>query len=143
MKRFYYLSTLVFVFLVPTIVAGVFLAQFISLEALFPFVILVSIIGSIWDIWATRHGRKDRVWLWEFNRRNTLGLRFLGLPIEEYLFYVVSSVYVIFMWEGFKLMVAGTAAQVYWTIAALAAWTLISIALPYFLAPKGDRLLSQ
>ncbi len=142
MKKFYYLGTLVFVFLVPTVVAGFFLSNFISLEALVPFVILVTIIGSIWDVWATRHGRKDRVWLWQFNRKNTLGPRFLGLPIEEYLFYVVSSVYVIFMWEGLKLMLAGTVSQVYWTIAALAGWTLVSLAAPYILAPKGDKVLS-
>src|SRR5262245_39643428 len=126
MKRFYYLGTLVSVFVVPTVVAGYMLAEFISLEALVPFILLVTVIGTTWDIWATRHGKKDRVWLWEFNRKNTLGVTFLGLPIEEYLFYVISSVYVIFMWEGMKLMIFGTSAHVYWTIAALAGWTLLS-----------------
>lgn len=141
MRRLYYLGTLVFVFLIPTLVAGYLLSGYISFKALLPFVILITVIGSIWDVWATKHGENDRVWLWQFNRRDTLGPRFLGLPIEEYFFYVLSSVYVIFMWEGMKLMVEGTDPYVYWTIAGLATWTLLCIFIPYLFAPKGDRLI--
>lgn len=142
MKKFYYLGTLVFVFLIPSIAVGFFLADFISFKALLPFVVLLTITGTILDVWATRHGNKDRVWLWQFNRNNTLGQKFLDLPVEEYLFYVVSSVYVVFMWEGFKLMIAGTEARVYWIIAVAGTWTLASIVTPYFLAPKGDKIRS-
>src|SRR3989344_6438982 len=99
MKRFYYLITLTFVFIIPAIVAGLFLSKHISVEPLIPFIFAVTILGSIWDIWATRHSKKDRVWIWQFNNKETLGLKIFGLPIEEYLFYVVSSVYVVFMWE--------------------------------------------
>ncbi len=141
MKKFYYLGTLTFVFLIPTIIAGFFLSAFVNFTALLPFVVVVTIVGSIWDLWATRHGKTDRVWIWQFNRRDTLGIKFLGLPVEEYLFYVVSSVYVIYMWEGMKLMTTGTVPAVYWTIAALAGWTLVATAIPYLLAPKGDRVI--
>ncbi len=142
MKRFYYLITLISVFCIPSILAGVFLSKYISLSALVPFVISVAIIGSIWDIWATRHSRKDCVWLWQFNRSETLGIKFLGLPIEEYLFYVVSSVYVILMWEGMKLMVSNRSVDIYLVVGGLSIWTFISIAVPYFFAPKGDRFIS-
>ena len=128
--------SLLFVFCIPTFVAGFFLANYISLKALVPFVILITVIGSIWDVWATRHGKKDRVWLWQFNRYQTIGIRFLGLPVEEYLFYVVSSVYVIFMWEGFNLMIKGSEPAVYVTIAALAVWTLTAIFVPYLFRRK-------
>ena len=106
MKKYYYLLTLIFVFCIPTIVAGFYLSNFISLKNLIPFVLCVSVIGSIWDIWAAKHGKKDRVWLWQFNRRQTLGYTLLGIPLEEYLFYIVSSVYVIFMWEGINLILS-------------------------------------
>ncbi len=140
MKRFYYLGSLLFIFLVPTIFAGFYLSDFIPWKPLIPFVVLVTITGALWDIWATRHGKKDPVWLWDFNRKNTLGVRFLGLPIEEFLFYVVSSVYVVFMWEAFKLMLEGTEARVYWTIAIQGIWTLSCIALPYLLSSKKDKI---
>ena len=141
MKKYSYLLTLFCVFCIPTIIAGVYLSHYISLTSLVPFIILVTIIGSIWDVWATRHGKKDRIWLWSFNRRQTLGLRFLGLPIEEYMFYVASSVYVIFMWEGFKLMTTGAQVQVYYVIGLLSAWTLFCIGLPYWLGRKKDKFI--
>ena len=142
MRRFNYLTTLILVFCIPTIIAGFFLANFISLQALVPFIVTVTVIGSIWDIWATRHGKRDRIWLWQFNRPQTIGIRLFGLPIEEYLFYVVSSVYVIFMWEGIKLIVATQATQVYLIVLLLAAWSLIAITLPYIFASKGDRFIN-
>ena len=111
----------------------------IDLKALVPFIVLVTIIGSIWDVWATRHGKKDRIWLWQFNRKQTMGIRFLGLPIEEYLFYVASSVYVIFMWEGLKLMIKGGNSQVYLVVTLLSAWTLFAILLPYVVGRKRDK----
>ena len=139
MKRFHYILTLFFVFCAPTIVAGYYLASLIDLKALVPFIVLVTIIGSIWDVWATRHGKKDRIWLWQFNRKQTMGIRFLGLPIEEYLFYVASSVYVIFMWEGLKLMIKGGNSQVYLVVTLLSAWTLFAILLPYVVGRKRDK----
>jgi lycopene cyclase domain-containing protein len=141
LKKFSYLLTLFSVFCIPTIVAGFYLSAYIDLQALVPFIVLVTIIGSIWDVWATRHGKKDRVWLWQFNRKQTIGLRLLGLPIEEYVFYVASSVYVIFMWEGFKLMVKGSPSEVYYVIAILSAWTLFSIFLPYIVGWKRDKFV--
>src|ERR1700752_2661235 len=113
MKKYHYISGLFFVFFIPKVIPGFYLADFVDLAALIPFILLVTIIGSIWDIWATRHGKKDRIWLWQFNRSQTLGLRLLDLPIEEYLFYVVSSVYVIFMWESLKLMLQESTRQAY------------------------------
>ena len=141
LKNFSYLLTLFSVFCVPTIVASFYLSSYINLQALVPFIILVTIIGSIWDVWATKHGSRDKVWLWQFNNAQTIGLRFLGLPIEEYLFYVASSVYVIFMWEGFMLMTQGAPEDVYFVIALLSAWTLFSIMLPYVVGWKHDKFV--
>ena len=142
MKKFYYLGTLIFVFCIPTIFAGFYLANFISLAALTPFIICVTIIGSIWDVWATKHGKKDRIWLWQFNRKQTLGFTLLGLPYEEYLFYTVSSVYVIFMWEGMKLIMSKGTFQVYLMVIFLSCWTLTAIIIPYLFAQRGDKLIN-
>lgn len=139
MKKFYYLLTLLFVFCIPTIIAGFFLSDYISLRALVPFVITVTVIGSIWDLWATRHGKKDCVWLWQFNKKQTLGFRIFGLPLEEYLFYTASSVYVIFMWEGIKLMTLHNTFQMYLLVMLLSGWTIVAIGIPYAFAPKRDK----
>lgn len=142
MKRFYYLITLTFVFCIPTVAAGFFLMDFISIATLIPFILLILVMGSIWDVWATRHGRKDRIWIWHFNHSETLGFKFLGLPIEEYLFYVVSSVYVVFMWEGIKLTTTNNTMMPYVLVISMGVWTLISITIPYLLAPRGDKFIN-
>lgn len=92
-------------------------------------------------MWATRHGKRDRVWLWQFNHRQTIGVRLLGLPIEEYLFYVASSVYVIFMWESFKLMINNAPSEVYIVTGLLSLWTLFAISLPFWLGRKTDKFI--
>ena len=105
-----------------------------------PFVLTVTVIGSIWDIWATKHKGRDPVWLWQFNAKQTLGITLLGLPIEEYLFYAASSVYVIFMWEGIRQMIEN-GGQLYVAIPLLTLWTLGAILLPYMFGPRGDKLI--
>lgn len=42
-----------------------------------------AVAGVIWDISATRAGH------WSFDRRYLTGLRIVGLPIEEWLFFLV------------------------------------------------------
>lgn len=141
-KKYYYLLTLIVVFCVPTAAAAYVLSDVIQPSQLVPFILLVTIIGSIWDVWATRHGKSDRVWLWQFHRSQTLGYRFLGLPIEEYLFYIASSVYIIYMWEGLKLVAQHGAAEAYVVVFGLGAWTLGAILLPYFFRSKGDKIIN-
>lgn len=40
------------------------------------------IFGLPWDYWATHH------WLWHFSPDRTLGVEMLGIPAEEYVFFV-------------------------------------------------------
>ena len=54
-------------------------------------VFLLCIIGSIvfatpWDYWATHH------WLWHFTTDRTIGINFLGIPLEEYVFFASFTV---------------------------------------------------
>ena len=142
MKRFYYLTTLIFVFCIPAAASYFFLKEHVSIGALIPFIVLITIMGSIWDVWATRHSKKDRVWLWQFNHSDTLGIKFLGLPIEEYLLYVTSGTYVVFMWEGMKLIRNQGLTEAYIMVGGMAVWTFISITIPYIFSPKGDRLIN-
>lgn len=40
-----------------------------------------TLIAFPWDYWATHS------WLWHFSTQHTLGLHFLGLPVEEFIFF--------------------------------------------------------
>jgi len=50
----------------------------------------------IWDVVATARGH------WSFNPDYVLGLWLLGMPIEEWLFFVVITFVSIFTWESAK-----------------------------------------
>jgi lycopene cyclase domain-containing protein len=50
----------------------------------------------LWDIWATARGH------WAFDERYTLGVRFAGLPVEEWLFFPCIGFIAIFLWEVVK-----------------------------------------
>ena len=140
MAKFYYVLSLLFVFIVPTIIAGYFIVNRIPVLNLIIFVIGITILGGIWDIWATRHGRRDPVWLWQFNFKDTLGIKLFGLPIKEYVFYVVSSLYIVFIWEGIKFALETNSMMMYVLLPFLGVWSLLAISVPYILRVKNDRL---
>jgi len=92
----------------------------------------ITIVGSIWDIWATRHGNKDPIWLWQFNHKETIGKKVFDVPIEEYLFYLATSVYVIFTWESIRLVSEEGNLLMFIVLPFCAVWSLFFIGIPYF-----------
>ena len=137
--RFYYLISLLFIFIIPTGVAAFFIIDRIPLLNLFIFVGGITFLGSVWDIWATRHGRRDPIWLWQFNFKNTIGIKLCGLPIEEYIFYIASSLYIIFIWEGIRYALETGSLFMYILLPFLGIWSLLLTLAPYIYA-KGYKL---
>ena len=61
--------------------------------------ISILIVGSIfilWDVFATHRGH------WSFNPNYILGIKILGLPVEEILFFITVPFSCIFAYEGIK-----------------------------------------
>ena len=139
-RKYYYLLSLLFVFVIPTAIAGYFIHERINISEFLVFILSITVLGSMWDIWATRHGKRDPVWIWTFNHKDTLGIRFFDLPIEEYLFYVVSSTYVVFIWEGIKYVLERESTSMKIILPFLALWSMLFISIPYFRKEKKDRL---
>jgi lycopene beta-cyclase len=50
----------------------------------------------IWDVAVTARGH------WSFNDRYVLGVTILGMPLEEWLFFIVVSFVAVFTWESTK-----------------------------------------
>jgi lycopene cyclase domain-containing protein len=140
MKRFYYLLSLLFVFIIPTSIQAYFVLDRIPIINLVVFITAITFLGSIWDIWATRHGRRDPIWLWQFNYRETLGIKIFDLPIEEYLFYITSSTYIVFVWEGIKFALETHNIAMYFILPCLSVWSLLAIFVLYFIKAKNDKL---
>lgn len=57
---------------------------------------LPAVFFIIWDVWFTKMG------VWWFSEKYTLGLRLLGLPFEEWLFFIVVPFCSLFIYENVK-----------------------------------------
>ena len=88
MQHYDYLIWVMSLALIPTTIVWLFywriLVKYIR-------VFMLCIVGSMifaipWDYWATHS------WLWHFSPEKTLGVSFLGLPLEEYVFFASFTV---------------------------------------------------
>jgi lycopene cyclase domain-containing protein len=139
--RFTYLLSLIFVFVIPLIVEWYFLIDRVNKLNLISFCIGIVICGSLWDKWATRHGNRDPLWLWQFSKTRTLGLVIFGLPIEEYIFYIVTSLNIIFTWEGLRLISESGDYTLYTVFPFIALWSFTFILIPYYIGIRHkDKL---
>jgi len=62
-------------------------------KALFPATFITAAIFIIWDIYFTRHN------VWWFNREYVTGFYIAGLPVEEWLFFIIIPYCCIFIYE--------------------------------------------
>ena len=64
-----------------------------SWKYLFPALLVTAAFFIVWDIWFTQLG------VWEFNSRYVLGIFFLDLPLEEWLFFFIVPFASLFIYE--------------------------------------------
>jgi lycopene cyclase domain-containing protein len=64
-----------------------------SWKYLFPALLVTAAFFIVWDVWFTQLG------VWEFNPRYVLGLFFLDLPLEEWLFFFIVPFASMFIYE--------------------------------------------
>ena len=62
-------------------------------KALFPATFITAAVFIIWDVYFTRHN------VWWFNKEFVTGLFIAGLPIEEWLFFIIIPYCCIFIYE--------------------------------------------
>ena len=61
-------------------------------------ILVVSVPFWTWDVVVTARGH------WSFNDRYVLGVTILGMPLEEWLFFVVISFVAVFTWESIQYL---------------------------------------
>lgn len=62
-------------------------------NSLFPAIIISATLFIAWDVWFTKLG------VWSFNSEYVTGLFILGLPIEEWLFFLITPFSCVFIHE--------------------------------------------
>jgi lycopene cyclase domain-containing protein len=92
-----YLVLLLLVLLFPLILTFTMrLGLFQRWRALLGAVLISTVVYVVWDIVVTAQGH------WQFNPEYVLGASLFGLPIEEYLFFIVIGFVSIFTHEAVK-----------------------------------------
>lgn len=96
-KNFTYLFLLVGSIVVPLCLSFDKKVQYFkNLKYIFPAIFITAFIFWIWDIGFT----KAKVW--SFNQEFTLGINLMGMPLEEWLFFIVVPYCCLFIYEVLK-----------------------------------------
>ncbi len=97
LKNYTYLALLIFSLLFPLILSfDKKVAYWKNWLYLFPAFILSAIPFLIWDVKFTEVG------IWSFNHDYTMGIDFMGLPVEEWAFFFVIPYCCLFIYEVLK-----------------------------------------
>ena len=68
-------------------------AYYTKWKALFPGLVFTALVFIAWDVWFTRGG------VWSFNPDYLVGIYFLDLPIEEWMFFFFVPFACVFIYE--------------------------------------------
>ena len=97
LQHFTYAGLLLLVLLVPLVLSFDKKVHFYTRwKYLFPAIIITGVIFIFWDIKFTETG------IWSFNPSYTIGIDIKGLPLEEWLFFVVIPYACLFIYEVLK-----------------------------------------
>lgn len=131
-KQPVYLYSLLAIFIIPTFIFVYLLLGKISIVNVLILAVIISILGSIWDVWGTKHGTKDIFWLWTFNEKYLVGVRVFDVPIEEYLLFFFGTTFIVTLWETINIWITTPSDFNPLIIAVLFSWTVAAVVLPKF-----------
>jgi len=96
-KNFTYLILLVGSICIPLLLSFDKKVQYYkSLKYILPAILTTAILFWVWDIWFVE------ALIWSFNMEYTIGLTFWGMPIEEWLFFIIVPYCCMFIYEVLK-----------------------------------------
>lgn len=103
MKKFYWISIYILLLGIPSLIFSRFIL--IDKKSLLFTIFASIVVGYLVEIWAVRHGKKDRVFVWEYNSRSNLGIKIFDIPIEDSIvFLILTPIFIIYFYEFIKLI---------------------------------------
>mgnify|MGYP001590537645 CR=1 FL=1 len=130
-----YLKLLINIYLPPIIILGVYLGSSIDFFKLAVFSFVLLIYGIAWDMWATKHGRTDKLWIWRFNPKTITGVYFDRHPFEEYAFGIFHLFWTILLWEVLLRAISNNDPLTLLIVVLLGIWQ-IGVGLAFYKAQK-------
>lgn len=104
-RKYSYLLAYIILLVVPLFILFGIVKDVINFKAVLATVVAAMFLGGIFDVWGTRHGKKDKFYIWEYDDRSILGIKVFGLPIEDCVFFLgLMPVLGIFIYEAAKIL---------------------------------------
>jgi lycopene cyclase domain-containing protein len=104
MKKLYYTLFYIVLLGVPPIILSSFVT--VNSKSLLYTVFASIIVGQILEIWAVRHGKKDRSFVWDYSSKFTLEPKILDVPIEDFvLFLILTPIFIVYFYEFINKMI--------------------------------------
>lgn len=135
-RKPYYFYSLLTIFIIPTFIFGYLIIDEISIFAVLILAVICLIAGALWDTWATKHGWKDKFWLWTFNEKYMLGPKIFGIPIEEYGFFFFGATFLVTLYEFILNIFENSSSQGWLIFIVIIIWSFSAIILPKLKEPN-------
>ncbi len=98
MRKFYYSFFYILLLGVPSYMMSRVVS--VNTKALLFTVLAAIVSGQILEVWAVRHGKKDRSFVWEYSSKFTLGPKIFDVPIEDFiLFLILTPIFIVYSYE--------------------------------------------
>ncbi len=108
MQKLYYSLAYLLLLGFPALMLTGIVKNHIDFRAVVITTLITIVVGGIFDIWAVRQSRKDKFFIWEYNKQSIIGIKICGVPIEDYVFFLVlTPIFIITLYESAKLFFSG------------------------------------
>ena len=98
MKKFYYTFCYIVLLGLPSYVLSRFVT--LNLKALLLTICVSIFVGQILEIWAVRHGKKDKSFVWDYSYKFTLGPKIFDVPIEDFIiFLILTPIFIVYFYQ--------------------------------------------
>lgn len=95
--QFIYTGLLLIILAIPVLLSfGPKIQYYSKWKYLFPAILLTALVFVFWNV------RFTQVGIWNFNPEYTLGINYMKIPLEEWLFFLVFPFFSMFIYEGVK-----------------------------------------
>lgn len=98
MKKIYYTFFYFILLGLPAFIFSRFVR--VSIKALISTICISILLGLILEIWAVRHGKKDKSFVWDYSNKFTLGPKIFDVPVEDsIIFLILTPIFIIYFYE--------------------------------------------
>lgn len=103
MKKLYYTFAYLILLGLPASVLTYLIRDKIDFNSVILVILIAIVVGGVFEIWAVKQHKNDKFFIWEYNAKSILGFKLLGVPLEDFVFFLVlTPIFIISIYEAIK-----------------------------------------